>query len=491
MFSQIKKLGKHSGIYGLGTLSQKIIAFLLVPIYTRYLSTNEFGIFALILTIEGFLAIIFNMGTSSSLFKYYYLFNENEEEKKRLISTVFFFVLTIDLAILVNIVIFREFLASSLLTSSKYASLLVLSTISILTRTLLQLPLAVYRAKEKSIKFILFSGLNFVAVLLLNIYLVVWINLGILGIILSNLISTAILCLLLSLTMFLKNSTLSFSWTILKKVQSFGTPVMLGGIGLCVIALSDRFFLEHYSTPTEVGIYSLGDKIASAVFALLVSPFLIAWSPLAFSIADRMDAKEIYARILTYFVLIAGFATLGLSIFRIEIVSVIATTDYMLAVRIIGLLALSYVIYGAYFQLLVGMALTEKNRFVPFITSIAVIINVGLNFMLVPLYGMMGAAISTLAAYTAMSGLTYFVSRHFYPINYEFGRIFKILICGIGVYGISTIFGKNISLVNIIIKFVFMFSFLLLLQIMRFYTIDERRKVHDLLKNFKLKAYNR
>jgi O-antigen/teichoic acid export membrane protein len=344
----------------------------------------------------------------------------------------------------------------------------------------IMIPLAVFRAREEPKKYVIISLVRLLLSIGLNICFVVFLGRGILGILEGGLITSGLIYFLL-VPGILKSIKLKFSFTELNKMLSFGLPLVPTNIAAWIIMLSNRYFLQFFSTPTELGLYSLGYKFGVIVQVLIVGPFRLAWAPFAWSIFTRNNAKQVYSSTLTYFFLIAILAALILSVLSKEVLVVMATSQFRDAYKVIPVISLSYVLYGCYDILGIGISLQKKTLFWLLVVGAGAIVSLGLNFLLIPSYGMMGAAISTLISFLVLPVSSFFISRHYYPIQFEWMRITKIFIAALPVY-IGSLYIINDSVIFTgIYKILSLLGFPFLLYIFKFFSPEEIQKAKELI----------
>jgi O-antigen/teichoic acid export membrane protein len=269
-------------------------------------------------------------------------------------------------------------------------------------------------------------------------YLIVVLKKNILGILIAEFIATSIItaCAIFNIR---KDIKFQFSLTRLKELLHFGLPLVPANLGIIIVNGSDRYFLKYFSNLQEVGLYALGYRIASVV-VLAIGAFQLSWGPFLFSIEKEKNAQDIYSRVLTYFLFTVGLLTLGLSIFAKEIVMFLSTPDYYGAYRVVPIIALAYLLYGAYFAVSIGINLKNKTIYFPLVLGLAAVLNLILNYLFIPKYGMMGAAVATLISYFFIALGIYWVSVKYYSINYEWLRIGKITFVWSGLYIAASVF---------------------------------------------------
>lgn len=423
MLSELKKLSKHAVIYGVGNTATKAVSFLLLPIYTRYLSTEDYGILAILTTFSLVMGIILEMGLRFALFRYYFLY-EDTERRRKLACTVFLFLLLSSATVLGLLLVLVQPLCLLLLQDVKFVAYVRITIFTVFLDTGSVIPFALLRAREQSIEYASLSFARFVVNASLAISFVVAMGKGLAGVFHANL-ATSLLFFFILLSLTFREIKWAFSIVEIKTLLKYGFPVVFGSLGNWSLNLSDRFFLQRSHALHDVGIYSVGYSISSVV-SLLTSSFSVAWGPFMFSISKKENAKSVYARVLTYFVLVSGFISLIISLFAQDMLKVMTTPDFVSAYMVVPLITLSYVFGGMYQIIGLGLALSDQLKYHPLIIAVAALINLLLNYLLISPYGMMGAAISTAASYFIMPTVQVFIAQKYYPVDYEFSRIFKI-----------------------------------------------------------------
>jgi len=316
----------------------------------------------------------------------------------------------------------------------------------------------------------------------LTIMFVVGLSRGVGGIIESHLITSVVLWVVL-IPATIRSTGLSLSTDSLRTMIGFGLPLVPAGMSAWILTASDRYFLQFLSTPSELGLYSMGYKLGAVVLALIVGPFTLAWGPFIWSAVKEDNARESYSRALTYFFLVGTFVALGLAVLAEPVLHVIATPAFYDAHQVVPMVALSYVLYGSYHVLAVGYILAKKTSFAPLIVGVGAGVNLGLNYLLIPSFGMMGAALATMISYSLLPIGAWLVSRRYYVINYQWDRIIKILIVAVLVYGCSLLVTETSPLVAMVEKLAIMMLFPVLLFLFRFYELEEVEKVREGVKS--------
>ena len=302
---------------------------------------------------------------------------------------------------------------------------------------------------------------------------------GLLGIIVGNFSGTLVLYLVL-LAHRREQLGLQFDHRLLRAVNRFGLPLMATGLALWVTNFGDRLMLSkllHGSYRlTEVGQYSLANKISSAM-VLLFTAFQVAWPAFAYSIEDEGAAKRAYSYVLTYLMYIAAWAAVGLSLFAPWIVHLLARKHgYWPADTAIPALAYSSVFYAGFTVVTIATGRTRRTQFNWVAAALAAALNFTLNLWLIPAYGMLGAAYATLAAYALLMVVRTWNAQKMYPVAYQWRRVAVLLLAAGGLTLAGELLPRSLA-----IAFGLTFAFPLVLAPLGFYLPVERQRLRRLL----------
>lgn len=431
MLASLKRLTKHSAVYGIGHILTRALGFLLVPLYTNYLELGAFGIAAIVFSYLALLTILYTYGIDAAFLRFY-IPSENAREQRRLFSTAYFTIAASSLLFSVVGYHYAGGIARIMLDDPGSQPLLQMSAGILFFDALSVLPFLVLRAKEKSIPFISLKLLNIVVNLSLNLYFIVGQGMGVEGIFLANLISSGF-TFLSTLPIVARTLGLVYSLEDMKAFLRFGLPYIPATLAVVIMDVIDRFILKAIKGDEVVGIYHAGYKLGMFM-ALIVAAFRFAWHPFFLSTAKDPQAKAIFAKVLTYFMLACSMVYLGITFFIDDLVRIkigsgfLFGEKYWAGTAVVPVIMLAYMLYGAYLNFLVGVYLEKKTKYLPLITGLAAIINIIGNFALIPVFGMLGAAWTTVLSYLSMAIALYWVSRKLYPVAYEFDRLLKLVL---------------------------------------------------------------
>ncbi len=471
MLSKIKELSKDTAVYGISTIIGRFLGFLLVPYYTNLISAAEFGIYSNIYAYLAFLNIVYIYGMDAAFMKYA---SVDKSNLKRIFSTsyltmaltsVFF---TFILYTVRNPIITLTQLGQAHSQIYYYVlAILFLDSLSIV-------PFAHLRLARKTKKFAFIKITNIIINLLLNIYLISFLHYGIEGIFIAN-AAASLFSLIALLPEIVKYIELKINIPYLKQILKFGIPYLPASMAAMIVQVIDRPLVLAMKGKAVLGIYSANYKLG--IFMMLfVSMFQYAWQPFFLNNAAEKNAKEIFSKVLTLFLTAAALLWVFVSLFidnfaKIELMQgrFLVGKAYWAGVYIVPIILLAYVFHGIYVNFQAGIYIKEKTKYFPYITFSGALVNIVTNIFLIPLWGIFGAAVATLASYVTMAGISFYFSHKFYPVNYEYGKVIKIL-CLL-IFGISAYyflyFSNELTLLNKSVLLILFISGMFLLRVVK------------------------
>jgi O-antigen/teichoic acid export membrane protein len=417
---QLRRLGRHSAIYGIGGLVSRVIAVLLLPVYTRYLDPVDYGKIETLLALTTVMGLLLRAGITSAFFRFYFDV-EDEDGRLRVLRTSFWFTMggaTLGLALLLAL---AEPVSTLLFGSSGSADLVRAAGVALWATVNYEQLTALFRVEERSVAFVCASLANIFLTIGITLLLVVALEKGPIGVIVGNFSGT--LLVYLALLGYRRDQLgLQFDRGLLREMNRFGLPLVPTALFLWVTNFSDRFFLVKLADVAEAGLYSVGVRVASAM-VLLLTAFRTAWPAFAYSIKDETEARTTYAFVLTYLTVVTAWVALALTLLAPWLVDVLAAPEFAESSRVVGPLAFSTVAYAAYIVVAIGVGRVRRTQFNWVVTGVAAVVNVALNLALIPAYGMMGAAVATVAAYSTMAVGMAWWSQRLYPVQYQWRRV--------------------------------------------------------------------
>ena len=421
MSGHLRSLSKQTLIYGGGLLLRRAIGFVMIPVYTRFLSPEDYGLLEL-LELTGFVAAFFiGFGILQAVYRFH-AEQPDVSARRRVQTTAILSVVLLGGAMTVALVLGAPIIARLVVGRVDVAPLVAILFAGVFVTELGQLILGLFRVEGRPIGYVVYSLAATFVSLSLNILLLVHYRMGVRGIIVSTLISNAMLTAVLLIGR-LPGGGWRLDAALAKRMLAYCLPFIPSGLMAFTVNFSDRYFLRVFTDMETVGVYALGYKLGMIVGFLVGAPFGLVWTANVFEIAKAPDAGSIYARVLTYYsaALLATCAVL--SVLAPELVAVMAAPEYSAATRVVAPIAWSTVFLTALPVLQVGILIRKRTIWLPVIYAGTTVINVGLNLLLIPHMGMMGAVWSTVAALTFQGTAALVVSQRLYPIPYEWGRL--------------------------------------------------------------------
>ena len=458
---ELKVLSKHSAVYGITNVLNRIVSFLLLPVYTRFLTPADYGVMDLIYFTTAFIGMVIGMGINQAMARFY--FDSEDQTQRNLAVSSAFYGFSIGSGIIILIFIAASGSMNDLLfPENNYADLIVIALVSLGLDVYLQIGYTYLRIRQRSVRLMTVSVTRLVLQLSLNILFVVFFRWGILGILLSTLIVNALIAFYLIPTM-LKETGLKFSKPMLKEMIRYGLPLIPSDILAYVVSVSDRYFLNSFSGLTNTGIYSVGYRFGVLVNTFVASPFAQIWTPRRFEMHKDNESDKVFGTIFTYFCICMFFVGLGISVVIKDVIQIVTEKAYWDAYQVVPVITLAYIISRFQLHFNIGIAIKKKTVYGLYINIATATLNLVLNYFMIQAYGIWGAAYSVLASMTFKTTLFYFVSNRLIPIIVEWSKIIRIaLLSGIMYWALSPIDVGN-PLANSAIKSVATLLFPILL----------------------------
>lgn len=481
IFGEVKSIFSHSMIYGVGNIASKVIGFLMIPVYTRFLTPADYGTIELIDLVLAVAGLILYDLIVEAIFRFYYKYDD-VLNKKEVISSALIAHGCISIVIAGVGLAMVDQIATLVFGSDEYSPFFVISFVSFIFMQLNSIPMSYLRIKQKPWMFIGVSMASLILALSLNIYLIVFRNMGIYGVLYSGLISNGCLALFLVIKTF---AEVGFRFSVKKVVAMFkyGAPMILSGAGMFSLNFSNRFFLAKYALLSDVGLFALGSRFGFMIRALVIGPFLNSWDAKIFKIAKEKDAKAIFARTLTYFVYVVIFIGLCMSVLIKDILTIMATPSFYDAHKIVPVLCLGYIFIGFYYHFYIGFLLKDKTVYIGIIVGIAALLNLILNLVLIPISGIIGAAWALTISYFTMSFVAYILAYRVYFIKYEWNRILKISCVALILYYASKMVIVDSIILSVGIRSLILLGYPTTLWIIGFYSNEEMGKIKEKAKS--------
>ncbi len=476
MFDKIKALSKETLIYGTNTIIGRFLNFLFVPLYTNIFAPGEFGIIANIYAYIAILNVFFTIGLESGYFRFASTLEEGNNKEN---FTHPFLGIFINSLVLSGILfIFAGNLNTLFLVDESRIHLIRYTAVILYFDAISIVPFAYLRLQHKAVLFVSLKILNIVINVSLNFILILVLKWGIESVLISNIIASVVTFLTVCPIIY-RNISVSFNKNLARELLKFSLPYIPAGISSNLVQVINRPMLFAITgDANSVGIFQANYKLG--IFMMLfVSMFEFAWRPFFMQNFKLPEAKKLFSKIMTIFVIAGSFIFIILTLFIEDIVKIpllgrgtLVGKAYWSGLVIVPVILFAYLLYGMYINLMAGIYIKKKTKYLPFITGGAALTNIVINLLLIPSLGIFGAAVSSLLSYLAMLIGIFLVSQKYYPIQYEYSRIITVFVI------IGVIFFSNIYFFSdyILMKIFLLVAFIILIFVFKIISIKSIRE---------------
>lgn len=485
----IKEIGKHSTIYSISNILTKAIGIILIPIYTKFLSVEDYGIISIISPLIAALSIIYTFGLKTTLNRFYFDYKENSKQQKILIGNVVILLLIFCVFFNGLFLLFRNTF-EKIFTGISFSPFIILALLTASTFIFYDIKLTLFRVREQSFKFGIFSIARFFGIVVLTIVAVVHYSMGALGKVLAEFIITLIFFIISCIALY-KEIILKIDIKLIKSLLKYALPIVPHALAGAAVGLGGKLFLNYFDGLESIGIYNIGFLIGSIMNIIVVS-INLAWNPFFIKIVSKQknESKKIIAKLSTYYVLFISFVALGITSFGKEAVLILTTEEYYQADSIIPIIVFNYFLSGLYYINISKIFYIKKAvKYIPFVTISSAVIYIILNYILIPHFGIYGTAWSLFISTLIRLVIIFVISQKIFFIKYEYKKLIKILITlifSITFYLICDLYIYSIFL-GILFKMGVIFLFFILLIILRFFTKSEIKNLKDIYKKLKIR----
>ncbi|MFT5596281.1 MAG: O-antigen/teichoic acid export membrane protein [Flammeovirgaceae bacterium] len=480
MFKDVKNTFKQTLIYGMSNLSMKAAGLILIPFYTGSLSTNDYGQLLILEVLAQFAIGIVSFQVPSALLRLGSNLS-NIPDQKKLYSTSLGLVIILSALFALIAFPFAEQLSQLIFSSPDFKIHFELLTFSIIFEVLGLIPLQLLRLKEKSVTYLLLVSLKLITLVGLVWYFVVLQEEGVYGAV-KAIIYSNLVFLISTIPIQVKNISPKFSVNFGIQIYKYSGPLIFTTVAALLLTLSDRLIIKIFGQFEDVGIYGLAYKIGSLSNLLIITSFSLGFLPIAYKKFTSPDFKPFFSKTLTLYLGLTILLTLVISVFGEELTKILSSGEsaYWAAGILVPFIAYIFIFKAMNNYFLYVFLLTKKTKHHATVTVIGVLLNIALNFILIPRFGIYGAVAATGVSYLVMTILSYSKAQKLVHVDYEIRRIIILLIsCAIIIaMGIST---NEISLFpRLLLKSILILSYLIFIY--RFIITDtEREMLRDAL----------
>lgn len=422
-------------MYGIGTVVLRAVNFVLLPVYTRYLTPTDYGTVALVVTVTSVLGIVYPLGLHGAVTRFYFS-SDDPHHRRRLIGTFWLAITAAAFVLALTLDRWGGPLFARLFPTIPFSPLIRLGIWTAFFNVFGLVPLAVLQAEERAATYVTASFVSAVLTAGATLLLVVGYRMGGFGYLLGTL-AGAVLSSVIYIGLSVRVMTLRPHWSGLLTGLAFALPLIPHGLASWVLDLSDRMLLGHYVPPASLGLYAIAVQFG-AILGILATAINSAWIPYVYRrVAEDPEASDAFVRIVTVFAGVLSVSALWLALVGPDIIRWLTSPGFYAAATLLPWIVAGYWCAGLYYAPCAFLFVSDQTKYVPVVTIVAGAINVAANIILMPRFGVVAAAWTTFGSYFCMLVLAWGFAQRVYPVRYAYSEIFAIAGGAVAIFTIS------------------------------------------------------
>jgi O-antigen/teichoic acid export membrane protein len=479
--AKIKEVGRHSIIYGLGSVSQSAAGLILLPILTGSLSKDDFGTYSLILMVAGIASSVFYFGMASALPRSYFDY-ESADDRRAVFTTAFLIMLAGAFLQACFAYYFAENISHYLVGSNERADAIVAALIGGALGFINTFFFSYLRLLRKSISSVIFSVISLVGTVGVTFYFLALFADKIMAPFKAIIFTQAGIALIFALIYGKSIFSLRIKSIEIPKLLHFGIASIVASFGAMLIESLDRLMIQHYMTLADVGTYSAAFRVAMLINVILILPFSQIWSPMMMEYRNKVNIKDLFTHVFSLFMILGGIIVIVSSLFAQEFLPLLIRSGVdsdLITVFLISMIGL--LIYGVTGFVGAGLFYERKVHLLSYAYYGSAFLKAIIGFILIPSIGLIGASISAICAYSTVPLVIYTMSKSYFSFRVEWRRlgIFFIISLPALIYGF---FGNSLYEVDVIVRLVWL-GFTLVLIYLKCFSANERMAAKKIFRS--------
>ena len=458
MANPLKQLAGQTAIYGMSTILARIINFLFVPIYTRLLTPESYGVVTEFMAYIAVLQVILVLGLETGCFRFA---NKEGVSPDKVYSNAFVTVFAISATFLALMIGFAEPISSALGYNGYQTCIMYVGGILALD-SITAILFARLRQEGKAMKFAIFKTIKIITETAANLVLFLWFPKHIesarwllhfisetpdFSYVIFAIFLSCLMCGILFIPEYFR-LTFSLDKKLLRQMLAYSLPLMVAALPGIINDFLDRILFRYFDTNPDqwrasLGLYQAAVKLA-VIMNLFIQMFRYAAEPFFFKRASDKQSPKLYASVQEYFTAFCGVVFLGVILY-IDIISLILGAQFREAVSIVPIMLLSYMILGMLFNVSMWYKLSGKTNMAIWITLSGLVVSAIVIVLFMPAYSYWAAAFGHLASYIVMFAISAILGAKYYPIPYRWGRLACIMLLMGAIYGLSLIIDNTFT----------------------------------------------
>lgn len=427
----------HAATYAVGNVARRVVGFAMLPIYTRFLSPADYGVLGLLAFALAFVEPLFGAKLVMALPKFYFELREGRDKRAVIWAALSLTGLASALSV-IGIIVFRGIGSEILFGDRKYSLALAIFSVTLWSRSLEDTGMMYLRMHERSRLFLTISMIKLVVQVGLNLLLVVYLEKGVVGAVLSGAVSSVLIGV--ALTGYVaRREAPTFDWKIARSMLQFSWPLWVSGLAGLYVGASGGIYLRVFGSLGDVGRLELALRFASVVGLLIWTPFSQQWAPLSYKYFQEPNGKEKFQVAFIGIASLMFIGGVGVSIFARPVINLMATTSFRAAASAVPILILGLILnqLRSFFNFsFLATGHTKASSICQYVMAVAITIS---YINLVPAYGLEGAAIAQGIAFLVGFAYAGFLSRRYYDPGLRVAPLAVFMLVGTVAYICSNV----------------------------------------------------
>ena len=415
---------KHTAIYSFATVLGRMISFIMLPFYAYIFHTEGYGVIGMVDASLGLLSILFAAGFHVAILKIYH--EETGTSKRLVISTAIRLVWYLSAASIIIPAIFCSQLSAFFLGSREYSLIVLLALITFVIDVAGQSASTFLIIEQKSMLYSLVGVIRLLLGVSLNIWLVIILKIGVIGVFVSSL-ATAVISALIFHYAAIRAHGFAYNSSLARKLIKFQAPLMPGELVAYVSRQAERFLVNFIIDIKAVGILEMAYKFPPLMNLFVTFPFMRAWRSKSFEIAEQDDAPIVIGKMFTNYFFLIVFVGMFIAVGIDDVLKITTPPEFWAAATITKIEVMTTIIAGANSYVIFGMMYRSRTTEISIVKSLLAILKVLLGIVLISHFKLFGAAYSALIVESIMLAILFYKSQKYYKVHYEYGKLLTLV----------------------------------------------------------------
>ena len=470
-----KNLIKHSSIYSLSGILFKGANFFLLPIYTRVLTPEELGTIAILATFFGLYKTVTFLGSQTGIMREYLHETNSKDDKLIVLSTAHWSLIFILGFFSLPPIYFALPITKIIGIEEKYAILIALLFLNNFYKLIKYARDTYFRIKEFSKKALFWNNIEHFTDLILSIILVIFLKMNVFGVIYAQVAAPFIVIIIFS-PWFFKTLRYGFKKEVFFKIFSYGSNFMFLNITSWVMNLSDRWILNEYWDMSVVGLYSIGYRFSNFI-QILNDGFKNQWGTSLYKMGSKRNVSDLLVSTFIRYLTISGLIWVFITLFIKEILFILTPVLYHNTYKFIPVILFGYIFVGLGNIWSAGLHLQNKGKWFWILSSIGAFVNIILNLIFIPKYGMIAAAFTTAIAFSVQPIGYFMITKKAYDLIVPVNKISILFISFLLIYLFSIYILVDNIFISVIIKLIIFVMFIFILNIFSIISSSDKNQI--------------